>query len=100
MLGGRDPVGVDRLDMARVGLTLPAGHEACGHGGALIDDLLRNRRYFLGGLLPRWFDEDGMLLQKISGRPNWDDIRLHTDAARRILADIGADFRGRAGTLR
>ncbi|SHV83817.1 Uncharacterised protein [Mycobacteroides abscessus subsp. abscessus] len=43
MLGGADPVGVDGLDVPRVRLPLPAGHETCCHSGAFVDDALRHR---------------------------------------------------------
>ena len=37
---------------------------------------LQSMGYFLGGLLPRWFDRDGMLMQKTMGRPNWEGIQV------------------------
>lgn len=46
---------------------------------------LRERGYFLGGILPRWFGHDGLLMQKINAEPNWDGINLHLDRAKRIL---------------
>ena len=44
MLGRRDPVGVDRLDVVRVGLAAPAGQEALGDRGRLVHLALRHRR--------------------------------------------------------
>ncbi len=44
VLGGRHPVGVYRLDMLGVGLTLPARHESRCHRGAFVDHPLGNRR--------------------------------------------------------
>lgn len=38
-------------------------------GGAV--ESLRRRGYFLGGALPRWFDSDGLLMQKVLKRPDW-----------------------------
>jgi hypothetical protein len=55
-------------------------------------DLLRKRGYFLGGILPRWFDVDGMLMQKITGRPNWEGIQLYSDRARKIMEFVKADW--------
>ena len=46
MFGGRHPVGVDRLDVLGIRLTLPAGHETRCHSGAFVDLALRN-----GGLV-------------------------------------------------
>jgi hypothetical protein len=31
-----------------------------------VVDILRRKGYFLGGSLPRWFDEDGLLMQKVN----------------------------------
>jgi hypothetical protein len=55
-------------------------------------DILRRRGYFLGGILPRWFDVDGMLMQKIIGNPNWEGIQLYFDRAKKILEIIKADW--------
>jgi hypothetical protein len=60
-------------------------------GGAVAT--LRDRNYFLGGLLPRWFNEDGLLMQKIIGRPNWDGIRLYSERARKILDFVRSDWK-------
>ncbi len=54
--------------------------------------LLRSRGYFFGGLLPRWFDTDGMLMQKLDHRPHWGEIRLEFDRAKRIMAGVRADW--------
>ena len=43
VLGGGDPIGVDGLDVARVWVALPPGHELGGDGGALVDRRLRYR---------------------------------------------------------
>jgi hypothetical protein len=55
-------------------------------------DILRKRGYFLGGILPRWFDVDGMLMQKVIGKPNWEGIQLYFDRAKKILELIKADW--------
>jgi hypothetical protein len=55
-------------------------------------EILREKGYFLGGVLPRWFDSDGMLMQKIIGKPHWDGIKILTDRARRILAIAREDW--------
>ena len=54
--------------------------------------LLRERGYFLGGLLPRWFDADGMLMQKVFGRPNWEGILLYSDRAKKIHKLVREDW--------
>jgi hypothetical protein len=55
-------------------------------------DVLRRRGYFLGGILPRWFDVDGMLMQKEIGQPNWEGIQLFSDRAKKILELVKTDW--------
>ena len=57
-----------------------------------VVDILRKRGFFLGGILPRWFDVDGILMQKIIGQPNWEGIQLHFDRAKKILEIVKADW--------
>ena len=59
--------------------------------GAVVN-ILRDRGFFLGGILPRWFGEDGFLMQKILHRPNWEGISLHTNRAAQILGFIRNDW--------
>lgn len=56
-------------------------------------DILRNRGYFFGGVLPRWFDDDGFLMQKLFVSPDFEGIRLHPDRAKEILGVIKEDWR-------
>jgi len=53
--------------------------------------------YFIGGALPRWFDGDGLLMQKMTGRPHWEGIQLYTDRARKILDLVKEDWAGLQG---
>lgn len=53
---------------------------------------LQAKGYFLGGLLPRWFDTDGMLMQRIIGRPNWEGIQLYFDRAKKLLEWVRTDW--------
>jgi hypothetical protein len=55
--------------------------------------LLHEKGYFVGGVLPRWFDDDGILMQKLCQPPDWEAIRLHTDRAKQILEFVRADCR-------
>ncbi|MHC1743787.1 MAG: GNAT family N-acetyltransferase [Syntrophobacteraceae bacterium] len=64
---------------------------ACPWAGPAVT-ALRARGYFLGGVLPRWFDDDGILLQKIIGTPDWDGINLYSDRARDILKLVKTDW--------
>ncbi|GAB6037508.1 hypothetical protein JCM15519_20670 [Fundidesulfovibrio butyratiphilus] len=45
-------------------------------------ELLRDRGYFLAGLLPSWFGADGLLMQKLGLKPDWNAIHgVDLDAA-------------------
>jgi hypothetical protein len=55
---------------------------------------LRSRGFFFGGLLPRWFDHDGMLMQRLSCPPNFEMIQLLSDRAKRILEFVKSDWEG------
>ena len=56
-------------------------------------DVLRKRGYFFGGALPRWFDGDGLLLQKLLCPPDFDGIVLVSDFAKELLEIIKRDWR-------
>jgi hypothetical protein len=53
---------------------------------------LGEKGYFFGGVLPRWFGEDGLLMQKVMARPHWEGIELYSDRARRILDAVREDW--------
>jgi hypothetical protein len=55
-------------------------------------DILRSRGYFFGGPLPRWFDGDGLLMQKLDGPPFWDEINLYYDRAEMLLEMVRHDW--------
>lgn len=55
-------------------------------------DILRQRGYFLGGALPRWFDVDGLLMQKIGKNPDWEGICTIADREAEILRLVRADW--------
>ncbi len=59
--------------------------------GAAVQSL-REQGYFLGGPLPRWFDTDGLLMQKLLCPPDFGEIQLHSDRAREILALVRQDW--------
>lgn len=54
-------------------------------------EALRERGYFFGGALPRWFDGDGFLMQKLLCPPDFDAIVLVSDRAKRLLEIIRRD---------
>ena len=53
--------------------------------------VLQAKGFFLGGLLPQWFDDDGFLMQKILFMPDFDSIQLYSDDSRRIADLVSAD---------
>jgi len=59
--------------------------------------VLRERGYFLAGLLPYWFGSDGLLMQKVRLEPDWDAIQCvdHKAAALRDL--VREDFERATG---
>jgi hypothetical protein len=48
-------------------------------------NILREKGYFLGGLLTRWFRTDGILMQKLKPRPCWEDIQVAFERDRYIV---------------
>jgi hypothetical protein len=53
---------------------------------------LRQRGFFIGGVYPRWFGDDGVMLQQLFGsEPEYDGIRLYTGVARKMLRAIRTD---------
>ena len=54
--------------------------------------LLNKHGYFIGGILPRWFDQDGLLMQKLFCPPYFDDIHLYSDRTKKILAAVQEDW--------
>jgi len=59
--------------------------------GAAVE-VLRERGYFFGGPLPRWFDGDGLLMQKLLCSPDFEGIVLASDFAKQLLELIREDW--------
>ncbi|MDY0375791.1 MAG: GNAT family N-acetyltransferase [Desulfobacterium sp.] len=55
-------------------------------------ELLRKYGYFFGGLLPLWFESDGMIMQKLPEEPDWKGLSLHDGEAESMLAFLRQDF--------
>ncbi|MBP2627537.1 MAG: hypothetical protein H6Q68_2248 [Firmicutes bacterium] len=66
--------------------------------GAVVD-ALRQRGYFFGGALPRWFDDDGFFMQKIVGSPNFDGANIYSKRAKKIKEFIKFDWQAVTGTI-
>jgi GNAT superfamily N-acetyltransferase len=60
--------------------------------GAAVE-VLRDKDYFFGGVLPRWFDQDGLLMQKVLCDPGFEGIHLLSDEAREIGAVVLEDWK-------
>jgi hypothetical protein len=56
-------------------------------------DILRDRGYFFGGALPRWFDGDGLLMQKLECPPDFEKIMLLNDFSKELLKFIREDWK-------
>jgi hypothetical protein len=64
---------------------------ASPHVGASVE-ILRQAGWFLGGVLPRWFDDDGLLMQKMHHKPSWEDIVIVFDRAKEIAKIVRKDW--------
>jgi len=53
--------------------------------------ILRSHGFFLGGLAPRWFGNDGLLMQKVISDTRYDLIKLYSTSAMELLDFIRAD---------
>ena len=60
-------------------------------GGGVAE--LRKLGYFFGGALPRWFDGDGILMQKLLCPPDFESILLISDFSKQLLEVIKQDWR-------
>jgi hypothetical protein len=63
--------------------------------GAGVEEL-RKMGYFFGGALPRWFDGDGLLMQKLLCPPCFESIQLHSEFSKELMEIIKKDWQ-RAG---
>lgn len=54
--------------------------------------ILREKGFFLGGVLPQWFDHDGLLMQKLLFMPDFESIQLYSDHAWRIRDFVKSDW--------
>lgn len=51
----------------------------------------RKAGFFLGGVLPLWFDRDGLLLQRVAGDIDWSQIKTLTQEACDLRDAVRAD---------
>jgi hypothetical protein len=62
-----------------------------------VVEVLRRSGYFFGGIIPRWFDGDGILMQKLFCPPDFESIHLLADFSKQLLGVIMRDWQ-RAST--
>jgi len=56
-------------------------------------ELMRQQGFFLGGLFPRWFGSDGIMMQQVLGKqPDWEGIKLYSKTARELFGFIYQDY--------
>jgi len=53
---------------------------------------LRSQGFSLGGLLPIWFGDDGLLMQKHFVDPEFDDMKILSDRGRHLLEIVRRDW--------
>lgn len=77
-----------RRDVVSLQLVLNA---ACPAIGAAIE-LLRTQGFFFGGLAPRWFGADGVMMQQLfDSEPEYEETKLYSKEAKDLMAFIRAD---------
>lgn len=62
-------------------------------------DILRKKGYFIGGALPRWFGEDGILMQHHTGIPNFEGASMYTKRAQEIKGRVYDDWKAVTGRM-
>jgi hypothetical protein len=60
-----------------------------------VVEQLRGEGYCLGGLLPTWFGDDGLLMQKHFVDPDFDGMKIHSDRGRALLELVSRDWERR-----
>jgi len=69
-----------------------------GRGSARLPVFWGRKGYFFGGVLPQWFwAGTGLLMQKTISRPNWEDIHVFSERAKKILEFVQTDWRQSQG---
>ncbi len=64
---------------------------ACPAIGAATE-VLRKQGFFFGGLAPRWFGTDGVIMQQLfDSEPDYEETKLYSPEAKDLLAFIRAD---------
>lgn len=88
---------LEREALSRDVLVLQVWLKLDNQGVAAAVATLRSKAYFIGGILPRWFDTDGLLMQRLRCRPDFEALALHTDRVRGILQMVTQDWERACG---
>jgi hypothetical protein len=62
-----------------------------------VVSILQTSGFFIGGVLPQWFDDDGLLMQKILFTPDFESIQLYSDRALRMRDIVKSDWHRSCG---
>ena len=55
-------------------------------------EILRDRGFFFGGMAPRWFGTDGLLMQQLfSSATEYEQIKVYTPMAKELLSFVRSD---------
>lgn len=55
-------------------------------------EVLRQRGFWFGGVLPRYLNADALLMQKTIACPNFFEIKAHSETAQQLLQLVEADW--------
>lgn len=84
--------GLDREAAARGLAVVQVFVNAGDPGTAYAVAALRERGFFLGGLVPLWFGTDGLFMQKLYVAPEFDAINLYSARGKSLLEFVRADY--------
>jgi hypothetical protein len=80
-------------NVRREGLAVAQVYLNTGEPGvAFAVGALRAQGFIFGGLLPRWFKSDGIMLQKLYVTPDFEAVNLFSDRAKALFSHIRADW--------
>jgi hypothetical protein len=54
-------------------------------------EVLNRQGFFFSALIPRWFDGDALLMQKLIHPTNYDEMKIYSDLANEMLQFIIED---------
>lgn len=60
-----------------------------------VTQILQNNGYFIGGVLPCWFGDDGFFMQKIIGVPFFEGTHVYSKRAKKIKEYLQNDWSSR-----